>query len=651
MNLIFSAGSIDKCLQKAAEKLNIDKNNIDYKVIKEERHFFKKTITIEVYQEDNASIENNKHKKNTINDGQGIENYSYGARVHNGKIIVKSLGNGSITIKSCDGVDLILNGEKTDLIENANESDDIKYHIEEDSEPEKRMEIFVSKDKMEAYVTIISIPKKIYALEDCEFTKNLMLKKVVSEKQYAPKYTKEEIKNALKDRNVVFGFLEDNINELCRNENSEEVLVAKGVQAVQGIPEKIEVLFKDSDKIEESDGTEEKIDYRNRFMLATVQAGKEIANIIPAVPGKDGKDVYGNDVKCKDIQKVKFKIGEGCKYENNKIIAVVEGKPSFKSNIFKVYQVYQVEEVDLSTGNINFVSDVEVQKNVCEGMEIIAGNTVFVGKNVESAQIAASSNITVNGNILNSIIIAGENSINKNKYLMNLKEAKNTVGDLFSAVIQIKDNDIFNGKNIGEIVKILIENKYKSLILVCENILDECKNQGIKDSPITSFIREKIIGFGPLNISEAEELIEFEELLQEEIDEMEEFQSESADVYAEYIQGSKIESIGNVFINGKGQYTSEITAVKNIEFSKENSVCRGGILSAGKEIKLKTVGSEAGVNTILKVPKEGIITADVAYSNTVFCFGDKQMVLDVSSKNVKAYVDEMGDITIDKLRL
>ena len=119
------------------------------------------------------------------------------------------------------------------------------------------MEIFVSKDKMEAYVTIISIPKKIYALEDCEFTKNLMLKKVVSEKQYAPKYPKEEIKNALKDRNVVFGFLEDNINELCRNENSEEVLVAKGVQAVQGIPEKIEVLFKDSDKIEESDGTEE----------------------------------------------------------------------------------------------------------------------------------------------------------------------------------------------------------------------------------------------------------------------------------------------------------------------------------------------------------------------------------------------------------
>ena len=106
-----------------------------------------------------------------------------------------------------------------------------------------------------------------------------------------------------------------------------------------------------------------------------------------------------------------------------------------------------------------------------------------------------------------------------------------------------------------------------------------------------------------------------------------------------------------MFIQGKGQYTSEITALNNIEFTQELSVCRGGVLSAGKEIRLKTVGSEAGVNTILKVPKEGIITADIAYSNTVFCFGEKQFILDVASRNVKAYVDSMGDIEIEKLLL
>ena len=45
-----------------------------------------------------------------------------------------------------------------------------------------------------------------------------------------------------------------------------------------------------------------------------------------------------------------------------------------------------------------------------------AGNTVFVGKNVESAKITASSNITINGNVINSTIIAGESDINRKKY-------------------------------------------------------------------------------------------------------------------------------------------------------------------------------------------------------------------------------------------
>ena len=189
------------------------------------------------------------------------------------------------------------------------------------------------------------------------------------------------------------------------------------------------------------------------------------------------------------------------------------------------------------------------------------------------------------------------------------------------------------------------------MIPLCETIIKECEIQGITDSPITSFINNKIVGFGPITIQHEEELLEFIGLLKEECDELESFEADEANIYTEYIQGSKVEAIGSVFINGKGQYTSEITALNNIEFIQENSVCRGGVLSAGKEIKLKTVGSEAGVNTVLKVPKDGVITADIAYNNTTFCFGEKQLVLDVSSRNVKAYVDEMGDITIDKLLL
>ena len=645
MDLIFSAGSIDECLNKASEQLNVNKEDLQYKVIKEGRRFFKKHVTIEILKpQDNLIVENSNLVK---------KQNKYGAEVKDGKILISASNNEEdrITIKSGDGIQLFFNGEKTDFIDNIKESDIVEYNIEESPQPVRKIEISSSKDKMEAYITIKSISQRIYKLENANLTNNLVLKKVLLEERFAPKYTYEEIIDILKEKNIVFGILEDKIKEVINEEEAINVLIAKGVQAIDDIPEKIEILFKDSDKLEENAETKLKVDYRNRYMLATVKTGEEIARITPAVAGKNGKDVYGNDVKHRDSSSVKFKIGEGCKYENYKIIATIEGKPSFKSNTFKVHQVYHVDEVNLATGNINFVADVEVSKTVEEGMEVKAGNNIFIGGNVESAKVSAAGDITVNGNVLNSTVSAGKSDLNKKKYLLTLNQVIDIIDKIYSNVIQIENNTILREKTVGEIIKILIENKNKTLITLCEEILNECKLQGIKNSPITSFINEYIIGFGPLNIKQAEELLDFVDLLKEESDELESFKADESNVYVNYIQGSKVEAIGSVFIQGKGQYTSEITALNNIEFTQELSVCRGGVLSAGKEIRLKTVGSEAGVNTILKVPKEGIITADIAYSNTVFCFGEKQFMLDVASRNVKAYVDSMGDIEIEKLLL
>ena len=645
MNLIFSAVSIDECLEKASDTLKINKNDLKYKIIKEERKFFRKKITIEIQNKD---LEDN-NKENSLR--QDTTN-RFGAQVKDGKIIVTPFDNDEIiTIKGCEGVRLILNGEETNIIEGAKITDNIEYVIEESQQAERTMEISVSKNKMEAYLSIKSVPQRIYKLEDCEPRKNLVLKRVLVEKKYAPQYTPEDIRNALKEKNVVFGVLDDVLKRIC---DSEEVIcevVAKGVQAVDPTPESMDILFKDYDKLKENIDTEVKVDYRNRFMLASVKTGEEIARIIPSKPGKDGKDVYGNDVKHKEASRIKFKIGEGCKYEDNKILATMEGKPSFRDNIFKVHQVYEVEDVDLSTGNINFVSDVRISKTVYEGMEVVSGNTIFVGKNVESAKITAASNIKIQGNIINSTVVAGDYSFKKKKYLLNLNDARNMIRELHSAIIQINSNSILEGRKVGELIKLLIENKYKALIPLCEDIIEYCSIQGVYDSPVTSFINNKIKGFGPLNITCEDELLDFIDILSEECDELESFEANDADIDTEYIQASKLDALGSIFIHGKGKYNSEITALKNIEFLQEKSVCRGGVISAGKEIKLKTVGSEAGVNTILKVPKDGVITADIVYSNTVFCIGEKQIMLDVSSKNVKAYMDKMGDIEIDKLLL
>lgn len=60
------------------------------------------------------------------------------------------------------------------------------------------------------------------------------------------------------------------------------------------------------------------------------------------------------------------------------------------------------------------------------------------------------------------------------------------------------------------------------------------------------------------------------------------------------------------------------------------------------------MGSSAGVSTILRVSKNGEIEADVAYQNTVFCFEERQYILEAHSKSIKAYLDKDGEIVVEK---
>ena len=117
-----------------------------------------------------------------------------------------------------------------------------------------------------------------------------------------------------------------------------------------------------------------------------------------------------------------------------------------------------------------------------------------------------------------------------------------------------------------------------------------------------------------------------------------------------YCQDSYIESSGDVIVSSKGEYISNIIANKSIEFTQTGSVARGGTLRAKDEIKCKTVGSEAGVTTRLEVENAGNIWADVAYHNTIFKIGVREILLESSSKNVHAYLKN-GNIELDKFVL
>lgn len=647
MGVRFSATSIDECVEKASSELNISMESLEYKIIKEERRFFKKIVEIEVIEDKEKS----KKIEDEVRKEVAGKVASSGAKIEDGKIIITNFeeSNDIITVKSCEGVILLINGERFDYITPVTEDDNIEYKFEE-VKGERKINISITSDKMEAYITTKYVPENNYELIDQGYCKNLVLKKKKISEKYPPHYTINELQEILKSKDIRYGIIKEELENICNEYNVKSRLIAKGECPKDDIPDEIKVFFKDSNELINYD-SEQKIDYRNRYSICNVKSGDVLAEKIPGKEGKDGIDVLGKTIKRKIEKSVFLKAGEGCSIKENKVVAISEGKPTFKGNIFAVHKLYKIEDVNLETGNINFVGDVEITGTVNEGMEVTSGNELFVQKNVEYAKLNAGGQVNINGNVIKSTITAGCKNVKIKQYLEDLIRYKTIIDDLISSCEQIKHNNLLGPRRDGEIIKILIENKFKSLPKISSGILNYNVSQGIQEAPITTFIINRLIGIGPLKLKSVTELNDFVDIVENEIEEIEDLIIVPIDIYLDYSQASTIEASGNVIITGKGQYTSNITALNNIEFVAERAACRGGVLSAGSEIKLKTVGSTAGVGTKLQVPKHGRITAEIAYNNTLFCFGERQRLLEVSSKNVEAYVDGNGEIAIDKFIL
>ena len=238
----------------------------------------------------------------------------------------------------------------------------------------------------------------------------------------------------------------------------------------------------------------------------------------------------------------------------------------------------------------------------------------------------------------------------KKMYLEKLNEYKDIISKLVSAVEKLNESSN-NSKKISELVKILIENRYKSIPKLSLNIITHSICEDSDNNDLVSFIRSKMMGLNLSKIESIDDLRNLEELINNEIEMLEDNMIISADIYIGYCQDSLIKSTGNIIITDKGQYVSNLTALNDIIFLRDDSVARGGVISARGNIKLGIVGSPSGVTTRLEVLQGGIITAKIAYSNTVFCFGGRIKTLDVSSKDIKAYVNKEGEIIIDKFVL
>lgn len=568
-----------------------------------------------------------------------------GAKICNGEIIIIDGSNDEkITIKATKHVNLFINGEpcNDECAYEVSSKDEISYTCEK--VPGKRiLEISLSEDKMTAYLNVKYEPEKTYKLKDKGLFENLALSTEEIEVDNVPRYTVEEIKSELKKHNIVYGINEEYL-DLIKEGTYEKVVIARGEEPVNDIPSDIKLLFTPSQMIFPHERSKQKVDYKNLFRISNVKCGDKIAEIIPEIKGKDGTNVLGQIVKREYIRSIPITAVQGCKIKDNDVIATIDGKAHISNRRISVNPVYSIDNVNMETCNIEFYGDIEVYDSVQDNMAVNSGGSLDVSQNVNTANVVSGGDVNIIGNVINSRILSGQIDIRKKEYSDVLKAYRKTIYEMIEAIHEV--NLRREVKDFPMLIKVLTEGRFKDFQKNAMNILTLNIQNRIKYNKLNDYIKEYVLGYNILNIKSIDYLHKLNDIIENEIDYYDKNTVVPLDIRIGYCQECEIKSTGNIIISGAGEYTSNLSAMKDIIFTKNDSVARGGCLKAGGNISAGMVGSEAGIITELCVPKNGKISVTFAYKNTVFKFGNTTKILETDKENINVVYDEYSESII-----
>ena len=249
--------------------------------------------------------------------------------------------------------------------------------------------------------------------------------------------TIDDVRNALKRRNVVYGIDETRLAELSaklsnletsKNINEPiEMETAFGTPVTNGEDARIEYLYK---KTEEdtpapvAEDEEGRVDYRAAHKIDNVTKGTLLARKIPPTKGMSGMTVTGKTLAAVDGKDIDVSMGKGVAVSpdnKDEWIADADGQVVIKENKISVLALYEIPgDVNLSTGNIDFIGTVIIRGDVKDGFKVFAGEDLVVNGVVEGAELKCGGKLSiaggVSGNDKAKIFCAGDANI---KYIRN----------------------------------------------------------------------------------------------------------------------------------------------------------------------------------------------------------------------------------------
>jgi uncharacterized protein (DUF342 family) len=223
-----------------------------------------------------------------------------------------------------------------------------------------------------------------------------------------PSYTLSlaQLREWIDEVGVVYGLNINALKDLVEKsgagelEGSEENhLVAKGKPAKHAEDGYLDFMIKPSEEnVRLEVDEDEVIDYKNVNLVQNVSAEQHLATVVNPCEPKQGVDVYGKPIQAKEGQAIKVKIGSNIAMDGNKMFATANGRFIQDGDQFWVDPVYLVRgDIDYTIGNINFIGEVKVSKDILDDFSVFAKEGITVDGIVGAANVESDGDIVLNG--------------------------------------------------------------------------------------------------------------------------------------------------------------------------------------------------------------------------------------------------------------
>ena len=253
------------------------------------------------------------------------------------------------------------------------------FSIETSQQPNARIAVRIADDEMSAYIQ----------MQAAHGSNHL---------------TYNDVIQALHNAGVIAGVDNAAINLLLRNGFAEDVRVATGTAPVQGADSAFEMLTSAHQQYSQKPNLlSDSIAFAAERGITIVQKDQALVRRLPATLGIDGQTVTGKTLRAQAGQELDFAQGlSGTRISETDphlLLANTEGKPTQVPHGMQVEPVLRLAEVNLATGDIDFVGSILVDGNITGKVKLQATADIIVAGLVERASLHAGNDILIKGGV------------------------------------------------------------------------------------------------------------------------------------------------------------------------------------------------------------------------------------------------------------